>query len=158
MLSLEWNVFKADFIVTDGLIHGRNRRLRRFTGRNRCRRRRTARSLGTNVLTIEQDHVICDDLGALTLLRILGFPLACLQTSLDIDLAAFAEILAADFCELSPSDNIVILRALLLLALRIRPLLVGSDAKRTNILSRGRCPEFRSRVTLPMIMARFKSI
>src|SRR5689334_4992902 len=79
------------------------------TGRGRLFRKRlrgggSARAGGALGATHEL-HALGDDLGDGALAAVLAFPVTCLQASLDEDLAALVEVLAARLGLLAPDDD-----------------------------------------------------
>src|SRR5690606_21638110 len=77
----------------------------------------------------EHLHLARDDLGGVAILAVLVLPLASAQRSLDVDLRAFAQVLARDLAELVEQHDRVPLGALLLIAsLAILPLLARREA------------------------------
>src|SRR5690606_6115662 len=79
--------------------------------------------------TAEHLHLARDDLGRVPVLAVLVLPLARAQRSLDVDLRAFAQVLARDLAELVEQHDRVPLGALLLIAsLAILPLLARREA------------------------------
>lgn len=88
---------------------------------------------------IQHDHVLGDDFGPAALGAVLTLPLAGLKPAFDVDLTALREVLPADFSELAPDDDVVELRALLLLARLVGPRMIGRDSERGYVLpGRGR--------------------
>jgi len=77
----------------------------------------------------EHNHVIGDYFGAVVFLAVLIFPAACLQVTLDVNLAAFSEILGTNFSEAAPGYDVVKLGGVLFVALLVFPDAIGSQAK-----------------------------
>src|SRR4029077_6095236 len=84
-----------------------------------------------------------DDLGRLALVAFLVFPVARLDAPLDVDLAALAQVLAADLGEPRPGDDAVPLGAVLPVAVPVLEPLVGGDRERGDRLPALRIAELR---------------
>src|SRR5262249_60137201 len=86
-----------------------------------------------------KEHVGAGDLFRRVVLAVLVVrPLAGLEPTLDVALAALGQVLAAELAELSPDHDAVPLGAFLLLARLVRPALARRDAEVGDGLPAGR--------------------
>src|ERR1700674_4994346 len=88
-------------------------------------------------------HAGSEDLGGIAILPFLVLPLSRLQASLDVDLAAFFQILAGDFGLPAEKDDAVPLGLFLLLAGLVLPRVGGGDANVGDGVAAGRIAGFR---------------
>src|SRR5207249_12241802 len=76
------------------------------------------------------------DLGGLTLLPILAFPGPGLQPSLDVNQAAFVQVLTGDLGQVAladvPDDDVVVVGVFLLFAIRPLPIAIGRQRERRH--------------------------
>src|SRR6185295_17199244 len=95
-------------------------------------------SAGTLSTTAEEHDVAGDNLRRVVLAVLLVRPLAGLEPTLDVALAALGQVLAAELAELSPDHDAMPLGAFLLLARLVRPALARRDAEVGDGLPAGR--------------------
>src|SRR4051812_24463999 len=84
--------------------------------------------------TVQEVHVACYNLSALTLHSIL-FPALSLQTTHYHHLATLCQILGSQLSELSPSHNLVVFHCFFALTAAIHPSPVRSHRKRCHLLT-----------------------
>src|ERR1700682_1910098 len=91
----------------------------------------------------EHLHAVGDDFGGVAILPFLVLPLSRLQASLDVDLAAFFQILAGDFGLPPEKDDAVPLGLFLLLAGLVFPRVRSGEANIGDGIAAGRIPGLR---------------
>ncbi len=96
--------------------HPRRRRRGSRSRHHRHRPRPSATGATTACAAAEHLHLIADDLGGKALVALFVLPLTRAQAAFDVDLRAFAQVLAGDLRQLSEQGDAVPLRTLLVLA------------------------------------------
>ena len=130
-------------------------------GRRPRRRRRTIVHLGPHVgahvatahaaARAEHLHAIGNDLSGIALLAFLVLPLARLQATFDVDLAALLEVLARDLGKSAEEGDAMPLGALLLRAGLVLPLIGGGDADVGDGLLERHLPRLTNRIRMDTI-------
>jgi len=92
--------------------------------------------LRVHSLGIQHHHLIDDNLGAGFLLAVCSFVVSRLETPLNVNFSPLREILAGNFCQFPPGNDIVKFREFLAFSFVICPLAVGGNAKITDRLAR----------------------
>src|SRR5207248_1998391 len=115
----------------------RRRRLTEVVSARACTRTCPARRTAAlpALSSGEEDDLVRDHLGRVLLHAFLVGPLSRLQPALQVHLAAFAQVLTAQFRELGPDDHAVPFGAVLLLARLVGPRVVGRDGKVRHCLT-----------------------
>src|SRR6202158_6244243 len=91
----------------------------------------------------EHLHAVGDDFGGVAILPFLVLPLSRLQASLDVDLAAFFQVLAGDFGLPAEKDDAVPLGLFLLLTGLVLPSVGSGEANIGHGVAAGRISGFR---------------